>query len=120
VDEHHSEPAAPAAPVQPLGGQVKAMPAAASRSRGLPDLGPVALAAGLVGLLTGPLLIGDPTARYVVLVADLIALALGAYGLWTALRRAARLDLAIAAILCGGVSLFLYLSFVTNPPQGGT
>lgn len=93
---------------------------ASGRSGRLPDLSPVALAAGLVGLLAGPALIGDTTARYVILAADLVALAFGALGVWVSLKRIARLDYAVAAILMGGVSLFLWISYVTDPPQGGT
>jgi hypothetical protein len=87
---------------------------------GLPDLSPVALAAGVVGLLAGPLLVGDPTARYVILVADIVALAFGALGVWVSLRRFARLDYAVAAIVMGGISLFLWVRYVTDPPQGST
>jgi hypothetical protein len=93
---------------------------APTRTGSIPDLSPVALAAGLVGLLTGPVLIGDPTARYVILVADLVALAFGALGVWASFRRFARLDYAVAAIVMGGISLFLWVSYVTDPPQGGT
>jgi len=94
-------------------------PTTPSRSGGLPDLSPVALAAGLVGLLTGPVLIGDPTARYVILVADLVAIAFGAFGVWASLKRFARLDYAVAAIVMGGISLFLWVSYMSDPPQGG-
>jgi hypothetical protein len=93
---------------------------APSREGGLPDLSPVALAAGLVGLLTGPLLISDPTARYVILAADLVAIAFGALGVWASFKRFARLDYAVAAIVMGGISLFLWVQYVSDPPQGGT
>lgn len=93
---------------------------APDRAGGLPDLSPVALAAGVVGLLTGPLLVGDPTARYVVLAADIVAIVFGALGIWTSFRRYARLDYAVAGIITGGVSLFLWVRYVSDPPQGGT
>ena len=90
------------------------------RAGGLPDLSPVALAAGLVGLLSGPFLIADPTARYVVLAADLVAIAFGALGVWVSFKRFARLDYAVAALVMGGISLFLWIQYVSDPPQGGT
>jgi hypothetical protein len=93
---------------------------APERSGGLPDLSPVALAAGLVGLLTGPLLVGDPTARYAVLAADLVAVTFGVLGVWVSLKRFGRLDYAVAAIVMGAVSLFLWVQYVSDPPQGGT
>ena len=93
---------------------------APSRAGGLPDLSPVALAAGVVGLLTGPFLIDDATARYVILAADLVALTFGALAVWVSLKRFGRLDYAVAAIITGGVSLFLWVRYVSDPPQGGT
>lgn len=86
------------------------------------ELGPVAVLAGLVGLLARPFLMADPTARYVVLAAAVIALALGVWSLWGALRHSVGLEMAIAAILTGGVTLFLYISYVAGPPPapGGT
>ena len=68
----------------------------------------------------GPLLISDPTARYVILAADLVAIAFGALGVWASFRRFARLDYAVAAIVMGGISLFLWVQYVSDPPQGGT
>jgi hypothetical protein len=121
MDEQRTGEGATPAPLEPLEAAAPVEPSVvASGGRGLVDLGPIALAAGVVGLLAGPLLIGDPTARYVVLVADVLALALGALALWAAVRRFARLDLAVAAMVCGGASLFLFVSYVTDPPQGGT
>lgn len=121
MDEERTGEGATPAPLEPLDAAGPVEPAVvAAGGRGLADLGPVALAAGIVGLLAGPLLIGDPTARYVILAADVLALALGALALWAAVRRFARLDLAVAAMVCGGASLFLYISYVTDPPQGGT
>lgn len=122
MDEQRTDTGSPpAAPLQTVDVAGETAPVAAtSGGRGFIGLGPVALAAGLVGLIAGPVLIGDPTARYVVLVADILALAVGAAALWAAVRRHARLDLAVAAILCGGASLFFYVSYVTAPPQGGT
>jgi hypothetical protein len=107
-DDHHEPDAGP--PIGP----------ASSHAGGLPDLSPVALAAGLVGLLAGPALVGDPTARYVILAADVVALAFGTLGVWVSLKRIARLDYAVAAILMGGISLFLWISYVAGPPRGGT
>ena len=80
----------------------------------------MALVAGVIGLLTGPLLVGDPTARYVVLAADVVAIGFGLLGIWTSLRRFARLDYAVAGLVMGGVSLFLWVQYVSDPPQGGT
>jgi hypothetical protein len=90
----------------------------ASRAGGRPDLSPVAIVAGIVALVTGPLLVSDPTARYVVLAAAVVALVFGALGAWTSVRRGGRLDYAVAAIITGGVSLYLWIAYVLDPPQG--
>ncbi|HET6496661.1 MAG TPA: hypothetical protein VFH61_14990 [Thermoleophilia bacterium] len=85
--------------------------------RATPDLGLVAVAAGLISLLARSFLMADPTARYVVLAAALTAVALGAWSLWVALRHhAADVAVALAAIITGGLSLYLYVSYVTAPP----
>jgi hypothetical protein len=111
--------------------------------RTTPDLGIVAVAAGLVSLLARPFLMAGPTSRSVVLVAAIVALALGVWSLWGALRRSADWALAVAAIvavalgawslwgalrrsgdwalalaamLTGGLSLYLYVAYVTAPP----
>ena len=89
--------------------------------RTTPDLGSVAVVAGVVGLLAGPFLIADPTARYIILVADVLALALGGWSLWDGVvRRSGHLDMGIAAVVAGGVSLYLFISYVSGPPPGGT
>ena len=118
-DDHEPKTGPDAAPGASDGGEPPDGPAY-DRAGGLPDLSPVALAAGVVGLLTGPLLVGDPTARYVVLAADIVAIVFGALGIWTSFRRFARLDYAVAGIITGGVSLFLWVRYVSDPPQGGT
>ena len=85
--------------------------------RAMPDLGPVAVAAGLISLLARSFLMADPTARYVVLAAAIIAVALGAWSLWVALRHhSADFAVALAAIITGGLSIYLYISYVTAPP----
>lgn len=85
--------------------------------RATPDLGPVAVAAGLISLLARSFLMADPTSRYVVLVAAIIAVALGGWSLWVALRHhSADFAVALAAIITGGLSLYLYISYVTAPP----
>ncbi len=87
----------------------------------MPDLGSIAVAAGLFGLLAGPFLVAQPGPRLLILAADIVAIVLGAWTVWGAFRRFARLDMGIAAILAGGVSLFMYVSYVTDPPPpGGT
>ncbi len=89
--------------------------------RTTPDLGLVAVVAGLVGLLAGPFLIADPTARYIILIADVLALVLGGWSLWDGVvRRSGRLDMGVAAVVAGGVSLYLFISYVSGPPLGGT
>lgn len=90
--------------------------------RRTPDLGSVAVVAGLVGLLAGPFLIADPTARYVILIADVVALVLGGWSLWDGVRRSERLDMGITAVVAGAVSLYLFISYVSGPPPapGGT
>ena len=55
-----------------------------------------------------------------VLVADLVAIAFGALGVWVSFKRFARLDYAVAALVMGGISLFLWIQYVSDPPQGGT
>lgn len=124
------EPQPGAAPPPPLGAPVSASPAPGAQASqplvrlwALPDPGPLAVSAGLFGLLAGPLLVAGSPGRYLVLLADIVALALGGLGIWGAVRRWARLDMALAAILMGGVSLFLWISYVTDPPPlpaGGT
>lgn len=121
---------APSAAPPPLGAPVSVTPAPGAQAAqplvrlwALPDPGPVAVAAGLFGLLSGPLLVASSTGRYLILLADIVALVLGGLGIWGALRRSARLDMALAAVLMGGVSLFLWISYVTDPPPlpaGGT
>ena len=114
------DPAAPPGADAVPGGHEPPDGPAPDRVGGLPDLSPVALVAGVIGLLTGPLLVGDPTARYVVLAADVVAIVFGLLGVWTSLRRFARLDYAVAGLVMGGVSLFLWVQYVSDPPQGGT
>lgn len=60
------------------------------------------------------------TSRYLVLALDVLALAAGALGLWGALRRAARLDYAVAGLIMGAAGLYFWLSFMSDPPQGST
>ncbi len=81
---------------------------------------PVALVAGLFGVLGGPFLAGSGAGRYLVLALDLLALAAGALGLWGALRRTARLDYAVAGLIMGAAGLYFWISYVTDPPQGST
>jgi hypothetical protein len=91
-----------------------------ARASSRPDPSTAALLAGLIALVTGPLLTSDPTLRYLVLAAAVTALALGAIGVWTAFRQPGRLDYAAAALVTGGVSLYLWIRYVADPPQGGT
>ena len=96
---------------------------AQSAPRGLVGALPeIAVGAGFAGLLLFPWLIGFPTARYLILVADLLAVTLGLWLLWRALHRAGRYDMAIAALATSGVSLYLFINYVTGPPPapGGT
>lgn len=88
----------------------------------LPEFGYVAAGAGLLGLLLYPLLIASQVARYAIPAVDAVALVLGTMLLWRALRRRGGLDLAIAALATGGLSLYLFLAYVTGPPPapGGT
>jgi hypothetical protein len=128
ADHPGGEPPGAAAPVhaQPPAPPPVAAPAphkrTPARTRGsLPDLGTVAVAAGLIGLFAGPILIARSDARLIILVADIVALTLGAWTVWRASRGFAQLDLGIAAILTGGVSLYMYVAYVTGPPPpGGT
>ncbi len=94
---------------------------------GSPARGPAArvgtavMIVGLLGLLTHPLFIADPTARYLILLADVVALALAGWILTRVLRGTARLDfMTISGALYAGVSLVLFISYVSGPPPGGT
>ena len=80
----------------------------------------VALVAGLFGVLGGPFLMAQGTGRYLVLALDALALTAGALGLWGALRRAARLDYAVAGLIMGAAGLYFWLSSMSDPPQGST
>jgi hypothetical protein len=81
---------------------------------------PVALVAGLFGVLGGPFLMAQGMGRYLVLVLDVVALSAGALGLWGALRRGARLDYAVAGLIMGAAGLYFWLSYMSDPPQGST
>jgi hypothetical protein len=81
---------------------------------------PVALVAGLFGVLGGPFLMAQGLNRYLVLALDVLALAAGALGVWGALRRAARLDYAVAGLIMGAAGLYFWLSYMSDPPQGST
>ncbi|MEE4275689.1 MAG: hypothetical protein V2J16_07495 [Thermoleophilia bacterium] len=81
---------------------------------------PVALVAGLFGVLGGPFLMGGGPSRYLVLALNVLALAAGALGLWGALRRTARLDYAVAGLIMGAAGLYFWLSYMSDPPQGST
>lgn len=81
---------------------------------------PVALVAGLFGVLGGPFLMGGGPSRYLVLALNVLALAAGALGLWGALRRTARLDYAVAGLIMGAAGLYFWLSYMRDPPQGST
>ena len=81
---------------------------------------PVALVAGLFGVLGGPFLMAQGMGRYFVLALDVLALAAGALGLWGAFRRAARLDYAVAGLIMGAAGLYFWLSYMSDPPQGST
>jgi hypothetical protein len=81
-----------------------------------------AVVAGFAGLLMYRFVIGDPVLRYLIPMADAIALALGAWLLLRADRRRDGWDMALGALATGGVSLYLFLSAVTGPEPapGGT
>ena len=81
---------------------------------------PVALVAGLFGVLGGPLLMAQGMGRYLVLALDVLALAAGALGLWGGLRRAARLEYAVAGLIMGAAGIFFWVSYMIDPPQGST
>jgi len=127
-----SEPPAAAPPAPPLdrGAASAAAPPAGSagpaahRPSALEALAaqaaPVALVAGLFGVLGGPLLMAQGMGRYLVLALDIVALSAGALGLWGALRRAARLDYAVAGLIMGAAGLYFWLSYMSDPPQGST
>ena len=100
---------------------VEALFAAPRRRSGLSPLSVAAAACGALGLVLGPILVGDPVWRYLVLAADIAALALGVCALVTALRGFARYDGAVFGMVLGGISLALWLSFVTShAASGGT
>ena len=80
------------------------------------DIGSLAVGAGFAGLLAYPWLIGYPVARYAILVADVVALTLGVWLLWRAVRRSGRYDMAIAALVTSGVSLYFFVAYMTGPP----
>jgi len=84
------------------------------------QVAPVALVAGLLGVLAGPWLARSDPGLYLALGFDVLALAGGALGLWGGLRRTARLDYAIAGLIMGAAGLYFWLSYVTDPPQGST
>jgi len=137
-------PGPPAAPASPQGGppgpdgmpsdgsnpafgagyyppSVEALFAAPRRRSGLSPVSLAAAACGALGFALGPILVGDPTWRYLVLAADIAALALGIYALVAAWRGFGRYDGAVFGMVLGGISLALWLSFVTShPASGGT
>jgi hypothetical protein len=79
---------------------------------------PVALVAGLAGLLAGPLLAAQSSGRYLILALDIVALAAGALGIWGGVQMKARLDYAIGGVLTGGVSLYFWIATIGAPPGG--
>jgi hypothetical protein len=77
---------------------------------------------GLAGLGAVPFLMAGTPGRYLILIADILALTLGGVGLWAAIRYRARFDWAVLGLVTGGISLFLYVAYVTDPSPaaGGT
>jgi hypothetical protein len=124
MDDRPAGPPPPPPPLAQLRGEASGRlpPAAESAAGERPSLVPGGAAAvfGVLGLALGPVLIGHPTGHYLILLADLAALALGAWALVVAIRSGRGLDLAVGALIAGGISLFLYASFMTDPPAGGT
>jgi len=114
LPDDHADSPGPGTPASAAGA---ATPAARG---GLPDLSPVALVAGLLGLVTGPFLVDDPVANYVVLGAAVVALALGGLGVHAAVTRARRIDVPLIAVILGAVTFFLWVRSVVGLPQGGT
>ncbi len=82
----------------------------------------IAVIAGFAGLLMYRFVISDPILRYLIPLADVVAIALAVWLLSNAQRRRTGLDMALGALATAGVSLYLFLAYVTGPPPppGGT
>jgi hypothetical protein len=71
--------------------------------------GPACAVLGAVGFFSGPLLMAGPTSRYLVLIADIGALALGTYGAYAACRGRTRWDTLVFGVVLAAVSLTLWI-----------
>jgi hypothetical protein len=82
----------------------------------------MAAAAGLAGLWAYRLLVAEPAARWVIVAVDVVAIGLGVWLLARRRRYRGGADLAVAAILMAGFSLYLFMARVTGalPVPGGT
>ena len=84
--------------------------------------GPACAVLGTLGFFAGPLLMYGTTSRYLVLSADLGALALGLYAAYAAHRGRGRWDTVIFGVVLAAVSLTLWIIASRSGviPGGGT
>jgi hypothetical protein len=77
---------------------------------------------GAAGFFTGPVLMAGATSRYLVLGADLGALALGFYAANAAYRGRTRWDTIVFGVTLAAISLTLWIMASRSPliPGGGT
>lgn len=72
--------------------------------------GPTCAVLGALGFLGGPFLVAGPSSRYLVLFADLGALAFGAYAAHAAYRGRSRWDAVIFGVVLAAISLALWIA----------
>ncbi len=84
--------------------------------------GPACAVLGVLGFLAGPLLMAGTTGRYLVLCADLGALALGLYAAYAAYRGRTRWDTIVFGVTLAAISLTLWIMASRSGviPGGGT
>jgi hypothetical protein len=84
--------------------------------------GPACAVLGAVGFFTGPILMAGSTSRYLVLFADLGALALGCYAFYAAWRGRTRWDTVVFGVVLALISLTLWVMASRSGviPGGGT
>jgi ABC-type spermidine/putrescine transport system permease subunit II len=84
--------------------------------------GPACAVLGAAGFLAGPLLMAGTTSRYLVLFADLGALALGLYAAYAAYRGRTRWDTIVFGVSLAAISMTLWIMASRSGvvPGGGT
>jgi hypothetical protein len=72
--------------------------------------GPACAVLGTLGFLAGPFLIAGSSSRYMVLFADLGALAFGTYAAHSAYRGRSRWDVVVFGVVLAAISLTLWIA----------